>query len=270
MPTWTILATAVAAILLKRPVKFVADRLSPPATSHAREHHIRRIAANAQGDILAFEIDDPSDGPFASAPAVSEVKQQTRSWKTSRGAPAGHLPTVAQPRVQSLTCWYRGGPATPCGLRRDRIVGPGGRQTESTDLPPFASCTVMLTTRCPPPAPGHRLKRPHEAPLPHEALTGPTALAVQASYRAWHHCGALVADRADQPRLEQRRGGAFRSRTQAIRPVEFSGAVTVMASASASRARAICSIFFTHDHADATARRGRSASSPQAVQTRPA
>src|SRR3546814_17938562 len=54
------MATAALSVLLKRPVKFVADRLESFVTDiHARVHRIKgRIAVRKDGDILAFEIED--------------------------------------------------------------------------------------------------------------------------------------------------------------------------------------------------------------------
>lgn len=54
------MATVAAAIVLGRPVKFVADRLeSFVADFHSRGHRVRaRMAVSAAGDILAIDIDD--------------------------------------------------------------------------------------------------------------------------------------------------------------------------------------------------------------------
>jgi aerobic carbon-monoxide dehydrogenase large subunit len=54
------IAVCVASMLLERPVKFVADRTESFATDiHAREHVVRaRLSADADGRILAFEIED--------------------------------------------------------------------------------------------------------------------------------------------------------------------------------------------------------------------
>ena len=70
-------ATVAISILLKRPVKFVADRLESFVSDiHAREHHIKgRIAASADGDILAFEIDDLTGiGPYSMFPRTSGIE----------------------------------------------------------------------------------------------------------------------------------------------------------------------------------------------------
>jgi carbon-monoxide dehydrogenase large subunit len=53
-------ATVGLSILLKRPIKFVADRLESYLSDiHAREHIIQgKIAVSKDGEILAFEIED--------------------------------------------------------------------------------------------------------------------------------------------------------------------------------------------------------------------
>jgi carbon-monoxide dehydrogenase large subunit len=53
-------ATVVASMLLRRPVKFCVDRLeSFVADAHARDHRIKcRIAVKRSGEILALEVDD--------------------------------------------------------------------------------------------------------------------------------------------------------------------------------------------------------------------
>ena len=70
-------ATVALSIMLKRPVKFVCDRLeSFTSDIHAREHRvIGRIAASKAGDILAFEIDDLTGiGPYSMFPRTSAIE----------------------------------------------------------------------------------------------------------------------------------------------------------------------------------------------------
>ena len=70
-------ATVALSMLLKRPVKFVADRLkSFTSDIHAREHRVKgRIAASKEGDILAFEIDDLTGiGPYSMFPRTSAIE----------------------------------------------------------------------------------------------------------------------------------------------------------------------------------------------------
>ncbi len=68
------MATVAAALLLGRPVKFVADRLeSFVADFHARGHRVKaRMAVAKSGDILALEIDDLYGvGPYSGYPRGS-------------------------------------------------------------------------------------------------------------------------------------------------------------------------------------------------------
>ncbi len=106
-------ATVAIAILLKRPVKFVADRLESFVSDiHAREHRIKgRIAANKDGDILAFEIDDLTGiGPFSMFPRTSGIEGNQVVNLT--GGPYKHKAYRAKLDVVFLnktpTCQYRG------------------------------------------------------------------------------------------------------------------------------------------------------------------
>jgi carbon-monoxide dehydrogenase large subunit len=63
--------------LLKRPVKFIADRLESFVTDiHARDHRIKaRIGVNRDGTIVAFEIDDLTGiGPYSVYPRTSGIE----------------------------------------------------------------------------------------------------------------------------------------------------------------------------------------------------
>lgn len=65
------LTTVAAAILLGRPVKFVADRLESFVSDyHARGHRVRaRMAVSKAGDILAVDVDDLYGvGPYSGYP----------------------------------------------------------------------------------------------------------------------------------------------------------------------------------------------------------
>ncbi len=106
-------ATVALSILLKRPVKFVADRLeSFTSDIHAREHRIKgRIAANKDGDILAFEIDDLTGiGPFSMFPRTSAI--EGNQVVNLVGGPYKHQQYRAKLDVVFLnkppTCQYRG------------------------------------------------------------------------------------------------------------------------------------------------------------------
>ncbi|MGB7181242.1 MAG: xanthine dehydrogenase family protein molybdopterin-binding subunit [Burkholderiaceae bacterium] len=105
-------ATAAAALLLKRPVKFVADRLESFQTDiHAREHYITaRLAINAGGEIQALEMDDLTGiGPYSMYPRSSGIEANQIINLT--GAPyripayRGRVRVVFQNK--NLMCQYR-------------------------------------------------------------------------------------------------------------------------------------------------------------------
>ena len=71
------MVTVAVSKLLKRPVKFVADRLESYSTDiHSRCHKILgKIGVDDKGKILAFEIDDLSGiGPFSVYPRTSAIE----------------------------------------------------------------------------------------------------------------------------------------------------------------------------------------------------
>jgi carbon-monoxide dehydrogenase large subunit len=71
------MATAALAKLLKRPVKFVADRFESFVTDiHARDHRITaRIGVKRDGTITAFAIDDLTGiGPYSVYPRTSGIE----------------------------------------------------------------------------------------------------------------------------------------------------------------------------------------------------
>src|SRR6201999_3990822 len=71
------MATAALSKLLKRPVKFVADRLESFVTDiHARDHRIKaKIGVKRDGTITAFEIDDLTGiGPYSVYPRTSGIE----------------------------------------------------------------------------------------------------------------------------------------------------------------------------------------------------
>jgi carbon-monoxide dehydrogenase large subunit len=71
------MATAALAKLLKRPVKFVADRLESFVTDiHARDHRVdAKIGVKRDGTITAFAIDDLTGiGPFSVYPRTSGIE----------------------------------------------------------------------------------------------------------------------------------------------------------------------------------------------------
>ena len=106
-------ATVALSILLKRPVKFVADRLESFTTDiHAREHRVwGRVAVNAAGDILAFEMRDLTGiGPYSMFPRTSAI--EGNQVVNLVGGPyrhahyRAHLDVVFQNKTP--TCQYRG------------------------------------------------------------------------------------------------------------------------------------------------------------------
>jgi carbon-monoxide dehydrogenase large subunit len=71
------MATVALAKMLKRPVKFVADRIESFVTDiHARDHRIKaKIGVNKDGTITAFEIDDLTGiGPYSVYPRTSGIE----------------------------------------------------------------------------------------------------------------------------------------------------------------------------------------------------
>src|SRR4029079_18496535 len=69
--------TVALSKLLKRPVKFVADRIESFVTDiHARDHRIKaKIAVSKDGTINAFEIDDLTGiGPYSVYPRTSGIE----------------------------------------------------------------------------------------------------------------------------------------------------------------------------------------------------
>jgi carbon-monoxide dehydrogenase large subunit len=71
------MATAALSKLLRRPVKYVADRIESFVTDiHARDHRCKgRIAVKCDGEITAFEIDDLTGiGPYSMYPRTSAIE----------------------------------------------------------------------------------------------------------------------------------------------------------------------------------------------------
>jgi carbon-monoxide dehydrogenase large subunit len=71
------MATAALSKLLKRPVKFVADRLESFVTDiHARDHRVKgKIGVKKDGTITVFEIDDLTGiGPYSVYPRTSGIE----------------------------------------------------------------------------------------------------------------------------------------------------------------------------------------------------
>ncbi|MDB5802975.1 MAG: xanthine dehydrogenase family protein [Betaproteobacteria bacterium] len=107
------MATAAISVMLRRPVKFIADRLESFLTDiHAREHRVRtRLAATKEGKILAFEIDDLTGiGPYSVYPRTSGIEGNQVVNLT--GGPYAHKEYRARLDVvftnKNVTCQYRG------------------------------------------------------------------------------------------------------------------------------------------------------------------
>lgn len=106
------MATAAISVMLKRPVKFIADRMESFLTDiHAREHRVRaRLAATKAGEILAFEIDDlTAIGPYSVYPRTSGIEGNQVVNLT--GGPYTHKQYRAKLKVvftnKNVTCQYR-------------------------------------------------------------------------------------------------------------------------------------------------------------------
>jgi carbon-monoxide dehydrogenase large subunit len=106
-------ATVALAMLCRRPVKFVADRIeSFTSDIHARHHRVKgRLAASRDGDILAFEIDDLTGiGPYSVFPRTSAI--EGNQVVNLVGGPYRHQQYRAQLKVvfqnKTPTCQYRG------------------------------------------------------------------------------------------------------------------------------------------------------------------
>src|SRR5438067_2365393 len=106
------MATAAISVMLRRPVKFLADRLESFLSDiHAREHKARvRLARNRDGDILAFDLDDVTAiGPYSVYPRTSGIEGNQVVNLT--GGPYKHQKYRAKMHVvftnKNVTCQYR-------------------------------------------------------------------------------------------------------------------------------------------------------------------
>jgi carbon-monoxide dehydrogenase large subunit len=71
------MAVVGLSMMLGRPVKYVADRIESFVSDiHARDHRVRaRMAADAEGNILAMDVEDVTGiGPFSAYPRTSVVE----------------------------------------------------------------------------------------------------------------------------------------------------------------------------------------------------
>jgi len=107
------IATAAAAKLLKRPVKFIADRFESFVTDiHARDHIIKaRMGVTRDGTIVGIDLDDLTGvGPFSMYPRTSAI--ECNQILNLTGAPYDLENYRAKGRVvfqnKTLMCQYRG------------------------------------------------------------------------------------------------------------------------------------------------------------------
>ena len=106
------MATVALSKLLKRPVKFVADRIESFVTDiHARDHRIKgKIGVTKDGVITAFEIDDLTGiGPYSVYPRTSGI--EANQVVNLTGGPYNCPNYRAQARVvfqnKNVMCQYR-------------------------------------------------------------------------------------------------------------------------------------------------------------------
>ena len=106
------IATAIAAKLLKRPVKFIADRFESFVTDiHARDHIVEaRMGVTKDGTIAGIDFDDLTGiGPFSMYPRTSAI--ECNQVLNLTGAPYALENYRAKGRVvfqnKTLMCQYR-------------------------------------------------------------------------------------------------------------------------------------------------------------------
>jgi carbon-monoxide dehydrogenase large subunit len=106
------MATVALTKLLKRPVKFVADRIESFVTDiHARDHRVKaRIGVKSDGTITAWEIDDLTGiGPYSVYPRTSGI--EANQIVNLTGAPYACPNYRARARVvfqnKNVMCQYR-------------------------------------------------------------------------------------------------------------------------------------------------------------------
>jgi carbon-monoxide dehydrogenase large subunit len=106
------MATAALSVMLRRPVKFLADRLESFVSDiHAREHKVKvRLACTKQGEILAFDLWDlTAIGPYSVYPRTSGIEGNQVVNLT--GGPYKHKQYRAKMQVvftnKNVTCQYR-------------------------------------------------------------------------------------------------------------------------------------------------------------------
>ena len=139
-------ATAALSMMLKRPVKFTADRLESFTTDiHARDHRIKgRIAVTNDGVIRAIEIDDLTGvGPYSMYPRTSGI--ETNQILNLTGGPYRLESYRALGRVvfqnKTMMCQYRAvGHPIACAVT-EGLVDSAAR---AIDMDPLALRRVNL------------------------------------------------------------------------------------------------------------------------------
>src|SRR5438045_4716165 len=106
------MATAAISVMLRRPVKFIADRLESFLSDiHAREHKARvLLACTREGEMLAFDLDDLTAlGPYSGCPRTSGI--EGNQVVNITGGPYKHQKYRAKMHVvftnKNVTCQYR-------------------------------------------------------------------------------------------------------------------------------------------------------------------
>src|SRR5881394_626196 len=106
------MATAAISVIMRRPVKFIADRLESFLSDiHCREHRVKvRVAVKKTGEILAFDLDDVTAiGPYSVYPRTSGIEGNQVVNLT--GGPYKHQKYRAKMHVvftnKNVTCQYR-------------------------------------------------------------------------------------------------------------------------------------------------------------------
>src|SRR2546423_1832172 len=106
------MATAAISVILRRPVKFLADRLESFVSDiHCREHRVKiRLACSKSGEIQAFDLDDlTAIGPYSVYPRTSGIEGNQVVNLT--GGPYKHQKYRAKLHVlftnKNVTCQYR-------------------------------------------------------------------------------------------------------------------------------------------------------------------
>lgn len=106
------IATAVAAKLLKRPVKFIADRMESFLSDiHARDHVVTgRIGVRADGEIVGIDFHDLTGiGPFSMYPRTSAIEANQVLNLTGAPYRMAHYRAKSQVVFQNknMMCQYR-------------------------------------------------------------------------------------------------------------------------------------------------------------------